>query len=255
MLKRSGAKRERVERGEHARLGIAVEREHAPLLNQRARHRLGERPLRQAELERRALAFVAGLVARGQDHRHVDAGPGMLGQILGGLSDAVLGARLRQRQREIGRIVERARRLAVGSGAGLQPEGRLRADDAVIVLELVVELQGAARLAFRILGERDGRRLVRDGGELPADVARGRAAHGRRAGIVDHEAALLGALGTDGLRAGRQARRARRWRPRRDEFRWRGSPACCRPAPRWPTAVCTGSPGRRPCRISGGLPV
>ena len=52
--------------------------------------------------------FVAGLVARGQYHRHVDAGPGMLGQILRGLPDAIAGARLRQHQREVGR----ARRAA-----------------------------------------------------------------------------------------------------------------------------------------------
>ncbi len=92
--------------------------------------------------------------------------------------------------------------MAVGSLAVEQLEHRLRADDAVIVLELVGELQRAARLAFRLLGERDGRRLVRDGGELPGDVARGRAAHGRRAGVVDDEAALLGALGVAALRAG-----------------------------------------------------
>ena len=85
--------------------------------------------------------------------------------------------------------------MAVGAVALLQLERRLRADNAVIVLELVGKLQRAARLPFRILGERDGRRLVRDGGELPGDVAAADAAHGRRAGLVDHEAALLGALG------------------------------------------------------------
>src|SRR5215831_17664033 len=95
---------------------------------------------------------------------------------LGALSDPVLGARLRQHQREVGRVVERSRRVAVGSLAVEQLEHRLRADDAVIVLELVGELQRSARLAFRLLGERDGRRLVRDGGELPGDVARGGAA-------------------------------------------------------------------------------
>src|SRR5262245_46001642 len=135
-----GRQGERIERGEHARLGIAVERQYAPLLNQRARHRLRERPLRQAEFERRALAFIAGLVARGQNHRHVGARPRMLGQILGALSDPVLGARLRQHQREVGRVVERSRRLAVGALAVEQLEHGLRADDAVIVLELVGEL-------------------------------------------------------------------------------------------------------------------
>ena len=49
-----------------------------------------------------ALALVAGFVARGERHRHVGAGPGMVGQVLGGLPDAVLGARLRQHQRKSG---------------------------------------------------------------------------------------------------------------------------------------------------------
>ena len=46
--------RERVERGQHAVLGVGVERELAALLDQRARQRLGERPLRQPHLVRRA---------------------------------------------------------------------------------------------------------------------------------------------------------------------------------------------------------
>src|SRR4029450_3422737 len=80
-------------------------------------------------------------------------------------------------------------------------ENRLRAGDAIIVLKLVGQLQRAARLALRLLGKRDGRRLIGDGGELPGNVARGRAAHGSRAGVVDHKTALLGTLGI-GLRAG-----------------------------------------------------
>src|SRR6516164_2180773 len=90
------------------------------------------------------------------------------------------------------------------------PDGRwfpryeqcLRADDAVVVLELIRELQRPARLAFGLLGERDDGRLIRDGGELPADVARGNAANGGRSGIVDDEAALFRALGVAALRAG-----------------------------------------------------
>src|SRR5262245_45966570 len=128
----------------------------------------------------------------------------MLGQILGGLPDAVLGAGLRQPQREIGRAVERPRRVAVGAFVVLQLEQRLRADDAVVVFELVGQLQRTAGLALRILGERNGRRLVRDGGELPGDVARGGTAYGRRASVVDQEAALLGALEAVALRAGRR---------------------------------------------------
>src|SRR2546426_1039596 len=197
-----GRQGERIERSEHARLRVAVERQYPPLLDQRARDRLGERPLRQAKFERRALAFVAGLVACGQDHRHVAASPRMLGQIFGALSDPTFGARLRQHQREVGRVVERPRRMAVGSLAAEQLEQCLRADDAVVVLELVGKLQRPARLAFGFLGECDGGRLIRDGGELPGDVARGSAADGGRSGIVDDEATLLSALGIAALRAG-----------------------------------------------------
>src|SRR5262249_54231612 len=175
-----------------------IERKDAALFDQRARDRLGERPLGQAELDRRALALVAGLVAGGQDHGDVNAGPGMLGQILGGLPDAVLGARLRQREREIGRVVERTWGLAVGALAALPLEQRLGADNAIVVLDLVGERQRPARLAFRLLGERNGWRLVRDGCEIPAHVARRRPAHGGAAGVVDHEAALFGAPGTGG---------------------------------------------------------
>src|SRR5262249_27800027 len=65
----------------------------------------------------------------------------MLGQIFGALSDAVFRARLWQHQREVGRVVERPRRMAVGSLAGEQLEQCLRADDAVVVLELIGKLQ------------------------------------------------------------------------------------------------------------------
>ena len=41
------------------RLCLALERKIAPLLDQSARDRLGEGPLRQAEIERLALALVA----------------------------------------------------------------------------------------------------------------------------------------------------------------------------------------------------
>src|SRR5215469_10279216 len=115
-----GRQGERIERGEHVRLRLAVERQYPPLLDQRARDRLGERPLRQAKFERRALAFVAGLVACGQNHRHIAARPRVLGQIFGALSDAVFRARLWQHEREVGRVVERPRRMAVGSLAGEQ---------------------------------------------------------------------------------------------------------------------------------------
>src|SRR5207247_1220200 len=121
------------------------------LFDERARDRLGEWPLGELQFEGLALALVGGFVAGNERHHHVPAGPGMVGQILGGLPDAALGARLRQYQREVGRLVERTRRLAVGAFARLEREGRLRADNAVVVLELVIELQRAARLRLWIL--------------------------------------------------------------------------------------------------------
>ena len=50
-LRRDG---ERIERAQHVVLGVGIEREIAALLDQRARQRLGERPLRQPHLVRRA---------------------------------------------------------------------------------------------------------------------------------------------------------------------------------------------------------
>ena len=75
-----GRERQRVERVEHAGLRVGVERKHAPLLDQGARDRLAERPLRQLHFERLAAALVAGFIAGDQRHRDVGAGPGMLGQ-------------------------------------------------------------------------------------------------------------------------------------------------------------------------------
>ena len=98
-MNRSGAIVSASSARQHVVLGVGVERQIAALLDQRARQRLGERPLRQPHLVRRRAALVAGLVARDERHRHVDAGPGMLGQILGGLAGAGAGARLRQHQR------------------------------------------------------------------------------------------------------------------------------------------------------------
>ena len=113
---------------------------------------------------------------------------------------AVARARLRQHQREVRRAVERARRASVGRRLLLQREIRLRADHAVIVLDLVGELQRTARLRLRLLGERDRRRAIRNGGERERDVLVEHAAQGRGAAIRDGVAMLLG--------AGRRRRRA-----------------------------------------------
>ena len=55
-------------------------------------------------------------------------------------ADAVLGARLRQHERHVGRGIERPRRIGGLLAFGLERELRLRVDDAVVVLDLVGEL-------------------------------------------------------------------------------------------------------------------
>jgi len=52
--------------------------------------------------------------------------------------------------------------MAVGSLAAEQLEQCLRADDAVVVLELVGKLQRPARLAFGLLGDRPESRLYKE---------------------------------------------------------------------------------------------
>ena len=176
--------RQRVERGDDERSRIGVEREIAPLLDQRLRQRLGEDALGQAQRERLALALVAALVAGDERHHHFGAGPGMIGQILDGLADAVAGARLRQDQREIGRAEQRTPALALCRRLVLAHKGRLRLGHPVIVFDAVGQKERAAPLLFGIFGERDGRRLVGDDVERPgqvvADAAQRRGAGSRR---------------------------------------------------------------------------
>ena len=105
---------QRVERGIDLRILVGVEREDAALLDQRARQRLGEQPLRQPHVERLALALIAGLVLGGQRQRDVGAGIGILAEILHGLADAVAGARIRQHQRKLRRLEQRPRLGGLG---------------------------------------------------------------------------------------------------------------------------------------------
>src|SRR5205814_7308257 len=87
-------------------------------------------------------------------------------------------------QRKIRRAVERARLLAIGTFALLQRESRLCADHAVVVLDLVGEQQRAAQLRLRLLGERDRRSAIRNGGERVGDVLVEHAAQGRGAAKI-----------------------------------------------------------------------
>ena len=100
---------QRVERGIDLRVLVGVERQDAALLDQRPRQRLGEQPLRQAHVERLALALIAGLVFRRQGQGDVGAGIGIFAEILDGLADAVAGARIRQHQRKLRRVEQRPR--------------------------------------------------------------------------------------------------------------------------------------------------
>ncbi len=104
---------ERFERGQHDRLLLGIKCENAALFDERARQRLAEAALRQLDVGRLAAAHIAGLVMRNERHLHFGTRPGMLGEIVRGLRLARAGARLRQRQGEIGRLKQRMRRLLV----------------------------------------------------------------------------------------------------------------------------------------------
>src|SRR5581483_328868 len=145
-------------------------------------------------------------------------GPGMLGQILRGLPGAAPGAGLRQHQREIRRLEQRPRRLAVRALAAEQLESRLRAHHPVIVLELVGERQLAAPASL-ITNRRSSVPL-----EAAPDAATGASA---RPPLATTSRRMPLARMMSVLPAGTERT----------------------------AADCTGSPGRSPCRISGGLPV
>ena len=170
--------RQGVERGGDERAGAGVKRQIAPLLDQRARQRLGKNAFGKAEGERFAVAFVAGLVAGDKGHRHFGPGPGMVGEILDGLPGSAFGARLRQHQRELGRTEQRTSGIAFRPRIVLACEGGARLGDPIIVFKPVGQKQRAARLLLGILGERDRRRLVGNDierpGQIVADAAQSR---------------------------------------------------------------------------------
>ncbi len=191
-----------VERSIDVRVPVGVEREDAALLDQRARQRLGEQPLRQAHVEGFAPGLVAGLILGGQRERDVGAGVRVFAEILDRLAEAVAGARVRQHEGELRRLEQRTRLALIGAFGlhGLRRLGRahgklrLGTGDAVIVLDLVGQLQRAARLTFRILGERDGRRTIGGRSEPPLRLAGG-GADLRCAVAADRKMLLVGALG------------------------------------------------------------
>src|SRR6185312_15729915 len=139
---------------------------------------------------RLALADIAGLVLGRERNCDLGARPRIVGQIARRLRSAGTRAQLRQRQRKFRRTVERM--LAGGVGV-LEREDGLALDDAVVVVDLVVELERAARLPLRIPGERDGRGAVGDDLEGPGLLAAEHPMHGGGAITLDNEAVLLGA--------------------------------------------------------------
>jgi hypothetical protein len=93
--------------GYDQRTRARIERQIAPLLDQRSRQWFGEQALGQAERKRLALAFVAAFVARGQRHHHIGARPGMIGHVLHGLTDAFAGMNAGENDRRLAGIGRR----------------------------------------------------------------------------------------------------------------------------------------------------
>ncbi len=203
-------------------------------------------------------ALVVGLVAGDQRHGHVDAGPGMLGQILGGLADARCGcAPAAAPAGNSARRTADAPACRRAARCGLAFEGRLRVDHAVVVLELVGQQQRAAQLApsgslaSAMVGGRSGMALKVQATSSPRR-ARWRCRHPVM--VKRRSSVPLGACGRASAATSRDA--AGRPRRRDRHRRWRAPPGSSRPAPspgRWRALRC--SPGRKPGRISGGRPV
>src|SRR6202022_1111614 len=126
--------------------------------------------------------------------------PGMLGEVLRGLPATSARAGLWQSQGKVGGFVEAAGRLPVRALLTNETKAGLRAHDTVVVFNLVGQLHGSAGLSFRILRERNGRRVVGNSRELPAAITPECAANGGSAGLVDRDTALLAAVRTRALR-------------------------------------------------------
>ena len=171
----------RVERGEDAATAGGVEDQVAALLDQRLGHRLGERALRQRDVEADAFAFLAQFVARHQRHLDASTGPGMHREIGRRASFAVAivtaGQDQRNRRRRDEGRAARLDRLAVSDGLAKPRFGR---DHAVIVLHLVGERQRSPRIGLGFAQRLDGGRAVCDRCDGHRAQKLGAAPHGRR---------------------------------------------------------------------------
>ena len=159
-LRRVGFRRDqqRVERDLHALAVVWGKHELAPLLHQRLGEGIGEGALRQGEVDRFARRLLAGLVLGLEPDRHRRAGPGMVREI-----DRRLGVRrvllvARESERELGRGNEGAALAVVGL-----LDDAVEGGDAVIVLALVAQGEGAARIDLGRHGEGDFRQPVGNG--------------------------------------------------------------------------------------------
>ena len=117
-----------------------IECQYPPLLDDRASKRIGELPTGQGHLVGSALARLAGVVSGEKGNLHFASRPGVLGEVAIGLRRTLLGAVARQRQGQMRRLHQRPG-LRIALDHRLEP--RLGLHDAVIILDLVVELQRA----------------------------------------------------------------------------------------------------------------
>ena len=153
---------ERVEGLEHLRTRVGIERELAPLLDERACQRLGEGMRRQGEAHRIAGALEPGLVLGGEPKRHVGSCPRVGGKIEGVACGRRSGSVRRRGQighRRLDEGVSVRHRMAVPARIG---EAGLDRGDAVFVRALVAQGDGAANVGLGVAHDADGRRLVRD---------------------------------------------------------------------------------------------
>ena len=158
-------RREGIERLGHQQPVARILHQPPALLDHGARQQLGEAPLGQRDLDRLALADLSGEVLGDQGELHLHAGPGMVADLVQAVAFGQLGIGARQVQRQ-------HRRPLVGQACALlrlpRPRGRggvllghnaldarLGRDDAIVVLDLVEQLEAASRRALRLLGQSD----------------------------------------------------------------------------------------------------
>ena len=169
---------QRIERAHDERTIARILDQLAALFDNRLGKRIPELALRQDDLDRLALADVAAVILGDQRHADLHAGPRMSADFMKTRCLGFLGVMAWQPQRQHGRPLQRrpwslqqigarpacawiacpsARALETGLGRG----------NAVVVLDLVEQLHGAADGVLRLLGQRDARSLIGNHAEIP----------------------------------------------------------------------------------------